>query len=465
MRAALCIPLFGALWLSSAEVWGQVRSGTDAADRGRVLVGRFSGPLGPDCRRVILQLLARKGMEVEHASETLVDEGDELLDLPRIARRLEAEAERWPRVGLALLGTSNEDALRLGIFGMPDGALVGLKTFSPGKRCRLSARTEAILGTWLEALAVGGEGAGPEPTPSEDPKPRPSDWITPGRVNVSGEDPMFPDRTSSREPPRPRTRRSVSRRAPEGPGVEDALSLVELEVGLHAVNRSLSFVHLSGSSLRGHEVSLAPALGLSARAFPVPSSVPVLSGLGLHFSYWRSVQLDSVRIDGGPRIPTTLSSMELGLRYRVDLRSLVRGLELLPIASFHRSSFALSALGAASEPAVPNLDYVGAKLGLEARAGLQGPVSIEAELAFMPVFDAGAELVSERFFSAASGYGVQAKARFVMRLSPLVQLLVGAELQSFSFDLEPGAGLAVLAGDRALLVSLGLRFTESRKAD
>lgn len=444
--------------------------GTASSGQSRVVVSRFSGPLAAECQRAVMELLERKGLEAEAVAEWMVPEAPDLMDLPLITQTLAARAQDWPGVGLVLLGAGNKGAFRLGVFAMPEGSLVGLKTFKPLKKCNLSARTQTIVGAWLEALFLpedsGAAGAW-SPEPAEDPRPKPSDWITPGKVNVSGEDPMFPDRTSSREPAPPprRTRARPASRADTPLTSGHRLSRMELSADLLAVNRSLSFVHLAGSELRGHEVSLAPALGLTARAFPIPRSVPVLSSLGLQFSYWRSLSLESMRVDGGPALPTVLSAMELGLRYRFDGHEWVSGLELTPVASFHRSSFALSSLGAASEPDVPNVDYLGAKFGLEARIGLQGPVSIEAEFAFLPVFSLGSELVSQRFFEGASGYGISAKARFGMRFSESVGLLVGAELLSYSLDLEPGRGLAVLASDRTLVVSAGLRFTEDLEAD
>jgi hypothetical protein len=321
-----------------------------------------------------------------------------------------------------------------------------------------------LVGVASPALATSPEEEQPvqEVAGPDDQTPRSRDFITPGKSNLSGEDPMFPARTSSRDPkPPPRAPKAPS--APSDAASQTqvhGLSQVELQVEFLAVSRSLSFLQLVGGDLRGHEVSVAPALALSARAFLLPKRVPFFSSLGVHLEYWRTMGLESSRVDGGPALPTVLSAMELGLRYRYDARLLLPGLELTPLASFHRSSFQLSALGPGFEPDVPNAEYLGAKLGLELSVAVRGPVRIEAEFSFLPVLSFGSDLDSNRFFDGVSGYGVQAQARLGVRLSKAWLLLLGAELLSYSLDLVPGARGAVQLSDRVLGVSVGLRLAD-----
>ena len=223
----------------------------------------------------------------------------------------------------------------------------------------------------------------------------------------------------------------------------------ELELGGGAQGRNFNYVHEQRGALRGYRANPAPLLRAELGLYPLVSASCRVSG-GVAFGYDRLLKVESQL--AGRALPTT----GFGGHAEFVLRLSLGPLTLQPGLGYSDRHFAING------GFIPDVSYHALRASLRADLVLD-PFLIELRGGGHLPLDAG-RLDNADWFPNARGIGYDAEARLGVRFVDWLDLLVGARLEFYSFNLHASTdgayprGVAQGAYDRYIDGALSLRF-------
>ena len=336
-----------------------------------------------------------------------------------------------------------------------DGKAMGKLSFEAANLRELRAKLQKELWPALEPLLDAATDREPSAAPApkvaardeehEDVQaeapPKPDVDSKPPAAAVSEPDPTLqpeaapePEPKSEPKPPPPAARRCVH---------------FELELGGGAQGRNFNYVHEQRGALRGYHANPAPMLRGELGLYPLVSASCRVSG-GVAFGYDRLLKVESQL--AGRALPTT----GFGGHAEFVLRLSLGPLTLEPGLGYSDRHFAING------GFIPDVSYHALRARLRADLAL-GPFLIELRGGGRLPLDAG-RLDNGDWFPNARGIGYDAEARLGVRFVDWLDLLVGARLEFYSFNLHASTdgpyphGVAQGSYDRFIDGALSLRF-------
>jgi hypothetical protein len=300
-----------------------------------------------------------------------------------------------------------------------------------------------------------GAAASPAPARAASPRPRPQRG-----GDAGGETATLRARKGGAAPP-----------APAPPGAAGSRPAFDVSVGVRGFSRSLTYHQAAaGTSLFPYHLRVGPALAVDAIAYPIaPFSRGKLAQLGLEAHVEKAVGVDSV-IDPMPSYPTgatfVTDSHEYrgGLRYRIPLGA---GSEVdLPIVEIGQRVFEIKDGGGADRTslALPNVAYLYARGGLEARVQLRWGLSVIAGGGYRYVFNRGGAIADD-YFPRLRVQGVDAHLGAGVAVMRTLEVRASVDFSRYFYDMRSQSGDLYLAGgavDQYLSATIAAAFTLGR---
>jgi hypothetical protein len=242
--------------------------------------------------------------------------------------------------------------------------------------------------------------------------------------------------------------------SPKEGGVERSFLSHHVSLGLFGGFTGRRFgYHQRLTPVRRYSIGGFPTIGGLAQAFPFASQEGALRGLGLGLSYSRALPFDSAS-DGSAKVKTYFSTLDAGLRYRIQLGSRA-ALSILP--SFGFEDFTFVGAGALSSE-VASVRYRYIRGALEGRIPI-GPLGLIVSAGYRLVLSGGQ--VADRFPHAGIG-GMDARlgAAIPLGKSGLEFMAFGRyDRYFYSMHSKPGdTNVAGGATDQFFGGDLGLSF-------
>ncbi len=280
------------------------------------------------------------------------------------------------------------------------------------------------------------------PPPSEPPQAPPEgsrDNPPPIRGGTPPEDPQ------AVVEPKPRA-------GPMFRGVEDiqlrgggkSPTFVTVELGTDLYSRRFDYTQLSTANLRRYNASLIIAPTVGAQLYPFASAKSLIAGLGLEGSFSFSVGLSSRETKDAPPHPTSLTRLDVGLRFAVrPLKS--SDLSISAQAGFRRSSFFV---GAAEDgttlDGMPGITYSALKFGLGLDVPLAERFTPFLRLSFMPVFSVG-EIISPAYFQGGRVSGLELSLGTGVKIVDHWEARLAVQLTRYGIEFRTNPGDTFIA--------------------
>ena len=432
------------------------------------------------CRTFIKNLVGdahRRSDPASFEAGRLRPSGD---DLAATSDWLREGASITPEVQVAILGTLFGKKLRIDVYSLPDGKLVGLKTFAIRKGCKLSTRKRRLAAQWLnglveanapEPLEIAAAGGDASSDSSADAPVFDGAAAEIGRGMPVQTDPLLdieallatPPGDASDLGPAEELPQEIAADTPAPPPSALELPILAFDVGIALAGRTWTYVDPQTANLRDYRLDLMPAPTFRLEVHPFAAfGVEALDAFGIVGSYKRSIGVESARPEGGARFPTVFTEWEARLRYRWPLGTSEDGAVLYPEAGFHASSFALGAADDGTrEPDLPDVAYSSVGLGISTEIRLAGRAAVFGSAAYLIGLPPGAGLAPGEFFadSSASGFRLGGGLRFYVAGPLSVQ--AGASFLRYFLAFDSKAGdmhAAAGAHDQFLSLVTALRF-------
>ncbi|MCA2977855.1 MAG: hypothetical protein INH41_30925 [Myxococcaceae bacterium] len=258
----------------------------------------------------------------------------------------------------------------------------------------------------IDALkSAFGEGSRPE-APEVEPMPAP---------RVAKDDEGRPEPLAER-PPAP-TGGDDGAAAAQEQRPAQRVPLIVAELGLDLLNRAFGYVQ-PVTSLRRYGLPVFPMAAARVELYPFARSRDdLLAGLGLEVSLglapWLRSRRESTMDDA---FPTSTVRFDAGLAWRLaPVKTL--DLSLMPLLGLRAHSFTVGPNGQMVRlDLLPNLDYLGLRVGVGFELGLLGgQLTLFGRFSAVPVFSSG-EVISPAFFPRGSNFGLDGQAGLGVRV-------------------------------------------------
>jgi hypothetical protein len=333
---------------------------------------------------------------------------------------------------------------------LPGGAQSRKRVFKLGPNGLSAAAVEQIRGAVLGAAL-------PETSTEED-----ADDEVPAEPPPRAKQPApRPAQPPQVEPARARAEPSVVDAPQSRPAATTRVPLLAVELFGDFLNKDFRYLGLM-SNLRQYALPLMPMLGGRLEVYPLSRLTQgVLAGLGLEASIsvapWLRSRIENTEV----AYPTSTVRFDAGLAWRIlPLRD--SSLALVPLVGLRLHSFVVSpAADMTRLGELPNVDYVGLRVGLGFDIGLlENLLVLFAKFQVVPVFSSG-EILSAAFFSRGSNFGLDGTVGVGITLFKYFQLRAAFQFTRYglSFRTEPTDTLiAAGAVDQYLGGTVALRF-------
>jgi len=397
-----------------------------------------------------VDLVSVELLDVHRAHDTSFDGSAE--GYAEVAKRLGVVAVIRGRV----LKNEGARVLALVILDGRDGRRLGRIEFKAGTLKELRERVAQELWKSLAPI-VAFAGKEPEEPPAEaEPEetaprePAPEVAAKPRRRKPAPEPEPEPEPEASPPPAPPRR-------------PERACSWLEVGAGGGMLTRSYAYENERSGALRSYTLKRAADAALELGVYPLAfSRCTVGSGIGVHLGFEQMLPVTSHVAD--QELETWSSDVRAELVYRF----LIGPLSIEPGVGYARRRFNVEG------KYVPDVVYQALRPRLELRLRL-GPFLAEASGAGRFVLDSG-QLESDDWFPGSSGRGYDAAAALGAAPTRWLDVLLGARIERYHFDLNPPElspvpgpparpnGIADAADDHFFGFMLWMRFRLSRPA-
>ena len=349
---------------------------------------------------------------------------------------------------------SNSEGARitLTLINGRDGKAMGKLSFEAANLRELRAKLQKELWPALEPLLHAA--TAPEPSAAVAPKAAARDEededvrpAAPAKPDAEVKPPMAEPEAAA--PPEPTPDPEPASRAKPAPRAARPCVRFELELGGGAQARNFNYLHEQRGALRGYRANPAPLARGELGFYPLTSASCRVSG-GVALGYDQLLKVESQL--AGRALPTT----GFGGHAEFVLRLSLGPLTLEPGLGYSGRHFAING------GFIPDVDYHALRARLRADLAL-GPFLIELRGGGRVPLDAS-RLDNADWFPSARGIGYDAEARLGVRFVDWLDLLVGARLEYYSFNLHASAdgayphGVAQSSYDRFIDGALSLRF-------
>ncbi len=434
---------WGWLALLAVGIWA------DAAWASKIAVGPFSGPAASSVRSQVVSALCDA---VECVSETKVFKGAKP-DWKKVKKE---------KVDFVVTGkvTAKGKKKSVELQVLKAGGAAKLKKVLPVEG---TAIPDSALSNATEAL-LDAVGATPAPKPPPEEKKPPEEKVEEKRPPPEEKRPPPEEkRVEEKRPPpeeeekkyEPPTTRKPRRTAP----------VFVAQVTLDVISRSFSYSNVKTANLRSYSAGFIMAPDPHIEIYPLAlMGDGALSGLGLEAGYQIALGLKSKRTGSDVTYPTSLSRLDVGLRYRYRLFD-DSDVGVGPFVGYRIQSFSVGkGTDGSTLDGLPGITYSAVRIGAagDLPFGDSGLLAF-ASFAVLPVLSSG-QIISATYFTKGSALGLDGQIGLGFKLPGLEALQIraafdfaryGLSFKSAATDTYQADG----AADLYIGGEIGVRFT------